>query len=320
MKKSDGSSLLPIAEQRLARAALARLAQPVASGKGRLVYLVGPAGCGKSALLYGLPAVTGSEFAAQFADASEKQTIPEFQERFRTVSVFVCEDIQPLNGRKETQQQLLAVIDELLAHGRDVVISSSKMPGQLEAFSAKLRNRFRGGTLVAVPLPGPDSRAILLRHFAQQRHVAFARDALALLAESLAVSPRELSGVVQQLAERHRSIKRADIEAFLQSDVPSITIRPVDVSRAVAAEFGVTQAALRSSNRSASLVLPRQCAMWLCRKLMDISFTKLGDFFERRHSSVMHAVQRLESRLQQEPKLRQRLAKIESTIRPTSNA
>jgi chromosomal replication initiator protein len=318
--------LIPIAEQRLARSALRRLLKPTAAGKGRLLYLVGPAGCGKSALLAEsfreLPSsqvpplqVTAAGFAAQLAEASSHQQVPEFQERFRFVSVLVCEDIQALERRPETLRQLLATIDELLAHGSDVIVTSTKLPGQLESFPAKLVSRLRGGTLLGIKPPGSESRAELLRLFGRQRRLAISRDALALLAESLEVSPRELIGVVTQLAELRRSLKRADIEEFLRQELPAKSLTPLKVSRAVAKEFGITLSALRSSRRSQALVLPRQCAMWLCRTLCHASYPELGAFFERQHSSVIHAVRKLEARLDKEPALRQRLARLEGACR-----
>lgn len=323
---TNAELLIPLAEQRLAKLALHRLTQPTTSGKGRLVYLVGPAGCGKSALLTEsfreLPSsqvlplkLTASEFAAQVAEASEAKQLPEFQERFRNVSVLICEDLQALEGRPQTLQQLLAILDELLAHGQDVVVSSTKLPGELDSFPAKLINRFRGGTIVPVKPPGPDSRADLLRLFARRSRLSIARDAIALLAETLAVSARELVGLVTQLAERHRPVKRSDIEEFLRHELPSKSMTPLAVSRAVARDFNLTLAALRSTRRSQALVLPRQCAMWLCRKLCQASYPELGEFFQRQHSSVLHAVRKLETRLDQEPALRQRLARLEAICR-----
>ncbi len=318
--------LIPIAEQRLARLALRRLLKPSAAGKGRLLYLVGPAGCGKSALLAEsfreLPSsqvpplqVTAAGFAAQLADASANQQLPDFQERFRSVSVLVCEDIQAIERRPETLRQLLAVIDELLAYGSDVIVTSTKLPGQLESFPAKLVSRFRGGTVIGIKPPGPDSRAELLRLFCRQRRLSISRDALALLAESVKISPRELIGIITQLSERRRSLKRADIEEFLNRELPTQSITPLKVSRAVAKDFGITLSALRSSRRSQALVLPRQCAMWLCRKLCHVSYPELGAFFERQHSSVIHAVRKMETRLDNEPTLRQRIARLESACR-----
>lgn len=323
--------LIPLAEQRLARAALKRLDKPSAVGRGRLLYLVGPAGCGKSMLIREFAAsqsevavITASEFAAQLAEDSDARKWSDFQERFRGQPIFICEDVHSLSGRVQTLQQLLAIVDELLAHGRDIVFSSTRLPGQLEEFPVKLVNRFRGGTILNIKFPGPESRASLLRHIVQREQLSMARDALALLAESIEVSPRELLGIVRQLkrtsntttTERARFIKRTDVEQFLQDADrnPTRTIRPADVSRAVASEFGVTMASLRSTSRSAALMLPRQCAMWLCRRLCGLSYPQIGTFFDREHSSVLHAVRRFELRLQEAPQIRQQIARIETTI------
>jgi chromosomal replication initiator protein len=262
--------------------------------------------------------ITATEFAAQLAESSDKKELPDFQQRFRAISVFCCEDIHAIAARPQTQQQLLAVIDELLAHGNDVIISSTKMPGQLESYLPKLVNRFRGGTILTIKLPSSESRLLLLRHFAQQTKVTIPREALALLAESVKVSPRELAGIVTQLAERRGLIKRETIEELLRQDYSTRKITPLRVTKAVATEFQVTLTALRSSTRSQVLVLPRQTAMWLCRKLCGTPLIQLGEFFERQHSSVLHAVRRHEERLKSDASLRLRMTQIELSITRSS--
>lgn len=318
--------LIPLAEQLLARSTLRRLLKSKSTGKGRLLFLAGPAGCGKSAILAesfrehpgsqgSSTQVTASEFAAQLAECSAKQQVPDFQRHFRSVSVLVCEDVHAIERRPETLKQLLAVIDELLAHGNDVIVTSTKFPGQLDSFPTKLVSRFRGGTVIGLEPPGLQSRIELLRLFCRQRHLTISRDGLALLAERLEVSPRELLGVVAQLSGLKRALKRVDIEIFLQREVPARSLTPLKVTRAVAKEFGLTLSELRSHRRSQALVLPRQCAMWLCRKLCRASYPEIGSLFLRKHSSVIHAVQRLESRLDREPILRRRLALLEAACR-----
>lgn len=323
---ANSTPLIAIAEQQLARSALRRLMTSNSAGKGRLLYLVGPAGCGKSALLAEsfrerassqVPTlqVTAAEFAAELADASDQNTLSEFQQRFRSVSVLVCEDLQAIERRPETQRQLMATFDELLAHGSDVIVSSTRLPGQLESFPARFVSRLRGGTILRIKPPGAESRLELLRLFSRQQRLSVSRDALALLADSLEESPRVLLGTVRQLTELRRSLKRADVEAFLKQEVPATSVTPLKVARAVAKEFGIMLSALRSSRRSQALVLPRQCAMWLCRKLCRASYPELGEFFDRQHSSVLHAVRKLESRLEDDASLRQRLARLEAVCR-----
>lgn len=323
MSRSHASSetLIPLAEQLLARTALSRLKKSARDGKGRLFYLFGPAGCGKTAIirefvtdLENVCLITATEFAAQLAESSDKRELAEFQHRFRAISVLCCEDIHGISGRSQTQQQLLAIVDDLLNHGHDVVVTSTKMPGQLDSYLPKLVNRFRGGTFLSVKSPDSESRALLLRHFAQQTKVTIPREPLALLADSLKVSPRELAGIVKQLAERRSLIKRETIEELLRQDYSSLKITPLRVTKAVASEFSVTISALKSCSRSQGLVLPRQSAMWLCRKLCGTPLIELGNFFNRQHTSVLHAVRRHDERLKVDAGLRSRMTQIELSI------
>lgn len=318
--------LIPIAEQRLARSVLQRLGHANSEGKGRLFYLVGPPGCGKSALLAEFFAtlpqtqapplrLTASEFAAQLAEASVARLIVPFQDRCRSASCFVCEDLQALEDRRESLQQLLAILDDLASLGVDAVVSSTKLPGELEGFPPKLLSRFRGGTILEVTLPLLESRVALLRHFAGRHRLSITRDALQYLADAAAVSPRELEGIILQLSKWGRPLKLSDIESFLASDFPHLPLSLNDICRAVAREFALPVSALRSRRRSHALVLPRQCAMWLCRDLCHASYPQIGRFFARQHSSVLHAVRLFESRLENDPALRHRLARVKSACR-----
>jgi chromosomal replication initiator protein len=318
--------LIPIAEQRLARSALRRLSRPNPDGKGRLLYLVGPAGCGKSALLTEFSAtlpetqapplrVTASEFAAQLAEASVARQIVEFQEHFRAASLLICEDLQALEERRESLQQLQLILDDLAAQGVDVVVSSTKLPSELEGFPPKLLNRFRGGTILEVTLPQLESRVALLRHFSRRHRLSMTHDALLHLADAATVSPRELDGFMFQLSKLGRPLKQHDIESFLASDFPLLPLSLSDICRAVAREFALPVSALRSRRRSHALVLPRQCAMWLCRVLCHASYPQIGRYFARQHSSVIHAVRLFETRLENDPALRHRLARVKSSCR-----
>lgn len=316
---SPADSLLVLPENRFAHAAIH--AEPPA----RTVFLHGPSGAGKSALaaqaVDRLLAVspkarvqhwTGSQFAAEFAEASSNRTIPLFQSLTRRFDLLVLEDVQALEGRPETQVQLLSLTDELLATDCRILWTSRKSPGGLARFLPKLVSRFRGGVLARMRLPGRDSRRLLIEHFARERRISAASAALDLLAEELAVSPRELLGVIEQLAALARHDRRPiDLELarkFLAHEPPARRLTLDDVCRAVARQFGTTVAELRSVKRARTAALPRQCAMFLARELTGSGMQTIGRYFGGRdHSTVVHACHRLAELLESQPDLRTQL-------------
>ncbi len=325
-------TFLPLPENRLAQTAVLEMAQPAPHRQGRLVFLSGPSGVGKSLLVLELTrllhgklrknksaSLTASAWAAELAEHSQNQTIADFQDRYRELELLICEDITALSGRKESQQQLSVVIDEILASGGRVLITSTVPAGSLRRFSRRLTNRFHGGVTASIPLPDFDSRVLLLNHFAAARQIALPVSAADTLANGLAVSPRELLAALIQLetVARRQNLPLSSTlaEHYLNTESPLQTATLSEVAKAVARQFGVPLSGLRGKKRAHGVVLPRQCAMFLARELTDHSLASIAQFFGRRHhSTVVHACKRLESELDCEPALRQHLAQIRAVL------
>jgi chromosomal replication initiator protein len=263
--------------------------------------------------------ITAAEFAAEFADASSRRAIPLFQTATREFDMFVIEDLQVLDRRRETQQQLLSLCDELAATGCQIVWTSRNSPGDMPNFSRKLVTRFRAGVTAQIRSPGLASRARLLQHFSLSRELALPGDAADVLAQGLPVSPRELwaaLGQVDSISRQHRRPINSDlVRRFLRQEVAPPKPRLEDVSRAVARQFGITSAQLRSRRQSRGVVVPRQCAMLAARQLTGRSLAQIGRFFGGRdHTTVIHACRRLRALLQQDPQLSLNLAQIEALL------
>jgi chromosomal replication initiator protein len=258
---------------------------------------------------------TAAEFAAEFAEASTRRTIPLFQSVTRQVDLMVLEDLQSLEGRPETQTQLLSLTNELLANECQIVWTCRKSPGELVKFLPRLINRFRGGVLAAMRLPGPASRQSLVEHFAASRQTGVTPAAMRNLASNLAVSPRELQAAVGRLAAIARQERRAIdadlVRKFLAHDLPPPKLKLEDICREVARQFGTTATDLRSRSRDRRSALPRQCAMFLARELTRGNLVQIGKFFGGRdHSTVVHSCQRFVALLEDDADLRSTLNQI----------
>jgi chromosomal replication initiator protein len=319
---------LVLPENRFAYEALSSIGE----GPVRPIYLYGPSGSGKSHLVrYGVrkfvgrhpgarvQQVTAAEFAADFATASSRKTIPLFQAATREFELVVIEDLQTLDRRRETQIQLLALCDELSASGCQVIWTSRNPAGELTQFSRKLVSRFRGGVTARVRQPGPAGRQQLLEHFAMSRQLTIPAEAAQKLAFGLPISPRELWAVLTQLdaIARHqrRPIDSDLVRRFLRHEVLVPRPRLEDVCRAVARQFGVSPAQLRSRIQSRAAVHPRQCAMLIARELTGCSLKEIGHYFGKHdHSTVIHACRRLKAEAPHDAELRLNLSQIEALL------
>lgn len=333
-------TFLPLPENRLAVAAVEEFFETPAPRSGRLVYLSGPSGCGKSLLLREFlrqdpsktrkpnsAMLTASEWAAEFAEASQNQTIDHFQEKYRSLELLILEDVTSLSGRRESQNQFQAVLDEILSSGGRVLLTATQPAGGLDRFSRRLVNRFHGGVTVSISLPDFDSRVQLLQHFAAARQIPLPTAVAELVSHALPVSPRELLAALIQLETLARrqnvSLTPTLAEHFLNQETMPQPATLSEVAKAVARQFDVPLSGLRGKKRAQGVVLPRQCAMFLARELTDQSLLAIAQFFGRRHhSTVVHACKRMESALHSEPALRQHLAQIRTALgaHPTASS
>lgn len=334
----DPSFLEPfllLAENRFAHAAIQRLTRHPRRNQSTLVYLYGPAGIGKSHLATQLRqtlvtnhpdmkhvSVGAAEFARQLMEAIERKKTSDFQQKYRCVDLFICEDIQALERRTPAQWELLSCLDTLLPAGQPVLLTCQKPPGQLKTFLPRLINRFRAGTCASIKLPSESSRFGLINHFARTRQIPLAPDAARFLAANLHDSPRDLLSTLDRLDLVARKKKcRFDLsfarQQLILKSARSLFSIP-QIAKAVARHFGVTLSALRSRSRSQSLTLPRQCAMVLARELTEAQYRQIGYYFGKRsHSTVVYACQRLAAHLPDEPDLRQELSQIRNTLYDT---
>ena len=318
--------LMLVPEIRLAHTAITQLGSRSRS-RPPSVYISGPPGTGKSHLARlflqadaGRKAsVLASEFAAELAEASQHKDVPGFQDRFRQLDTLVIEDLQALVGRRESQQQLLAVIDTMLGQGGRVLITASRLPGRLDRFDRKLVSRCRGGVVVSVRRPGPASRLQLLEHFASRHQVPLPVDVAQLLAQKITGSPRDLISALGQLETLSRisggvidtTMARSVVAGDAEAKPPGLA----QIARVVARHFGVSARRLRERSRAQHIVVPRQCAMLLVRELSGTIYSEIAAYFGcSNHTTVLHACRRMQQRLGNEPELRRLVHAIHAEL------
>lgn len=318
-----------LVENQFAAAAVERLGEAVPTDPGRLVFLYGPAGNGKSHLVRHFlwaearrpqpPRVahlTAAGLVAELDEAHQGGLVHDLREKYLGLDLFVCEDLAAIERKPETGRLLLAVIDETLAAGGRVLLTCSKAPGEMDAVSARLIDRFHGGVCAGIAPPGPPSRVQLLSNFARVRQLTVPGDVLQFLADHLPVSPRELKAAVVRLDALARSagaslINLALAERFVEESVAPPAPGLPEIAKAVAKQFAVTLTDLRTGGRTAATSLPRQIAMSLAREITGQSLERIAGYFGRgNHGTVIHARKKLAAKLEDDAGLRRDLAQI----------
>jgi chromosomal replication initiator protein len=312
--------------------ALAREASyAVARGRQRplkLLYLTAKPGMGKTHLaraiveeargaggervFYG----SAESFTNDFTSSLRARRMDHFKRRYRQrCDLFVLEDVQFLRAKKATQLEIFHTLTHLLDVGTRVVLTADRLPREIDALEQRLRSQMSAGFVAELEPPNATVRREILRAKAAAGGVHLPADCLELLTECVRGSVRDLEGVLIQLVASASLLKRKiDLEltrAALHKIAPDSAgprrLEPGAVIEAVAAFFRTRPERLAARSRRRDVLLPRQLAMYLCRRYTDAPLAAIGRALGRDHPAVSNAVKSIERRILESAPLRYRV-------------
>lgn len=312
-------------------------ARAIASNPGCVynpVFIYGTTGVGKTHLVNAIghavfeknPSakivyLSSEAFVNELIACLRHQRMDEFKKRFRKVDVLIVDDVQFLAGRERTQEEFFHTFNTLHEARKQIVLTSDKFPKDIPDLEERLRNRFEWGLTVDIQAPDTETRLAIVQQKAEVEGLSLSSDVAAYLADEVVSNVRELEGALTRLGA-HASLTHREITLEFAREV----LRPLlgdrrkeptaaDVQRAVCEHFGLSLTELKSKRRTQNLVFPRQIAMFLTRRLVNLSFPAIGDQFGGRdHSTVIHANNTISNRQTSDPALRVILERLERTI------
>jgi chromosomal replication initiator protein len=270
--------------------------------------------------------LTAERFRYQFVEAVRSQDPSAFKEKFRQIHMLLIDDLEFMQGER-TEQEFDHIINSLLDGGRQVVVASARAPNQIERLNERMRSRLQRGLVTELGGLDYDLRLkVLERRLAEKRAIdssfELSKDVLELLADRLTESGRELEGSITRLHatwQYMRTPLSIDIaETVIRDLVQGIEPRRVkieDILRIVSRHFGVSKGDLLSQRRHRSVVWPRQIGMYLAKQMTARSLPEIGRRFGNRdHTTVLHAIRKIEGVLTDNPKLRGELDELKKML------
>jgi len=320
----DDHSFLVLRENRLAFAAVTTLLAPSKSKEAHPpVTVYGPSGSGKSHLVRhairsfraSFPGekvvlLTAAQFGDEFAEASDSKTLASFVRKYRVATgLFVCEDLQALDGREETQTQFVSLWNDLATRHARMLFTVDRSPGEFRNASPRLINRIQGGACIGTSRYGSESREKLTAHFAQHLQLPITAPQAHRIAESAPRNGHELQGLLSSLRLRLKARPgdglAAAIDGLLGAEPEERNVTLNEIARAVAAVFGAKVNELRSDARDRRLATPRQVAMHVMREIGGAQLGEIGAYFGgRTHSTVLHSCRRIALQIDDDEALR----------------
>ncbi len=270
--------------------------------------------------------ITAERFMYHFMAALKVRDTLSFKDYFQSIDVLLIDDLQFLQG-KTMQQEFCHTFNSLVDAKRQVVIAADVPPSQLESIDQRMRSRLAGG--LVVDIEGPDlglRRSILQSKLAAVQRkdpsLLVADDVLEFVANRINGGGRELEGALNRIiASQHltRQPMTVDMAAFALRDLSQTAeltrIRVEDILRVVGRHYNVTRADLLSPRRARAVVRPRQIGMYLAKKLTSRSLPEIGRRFGNRdHSTVLHAVRKIEELMHADEKLAREITLLSRLI------
>ncbi|MEP3436970.1 MAG: chromosomal replication initiator protein DnaA [Hoeflea sp.] len=258
--------------------------------------------------------LTAEYFMWRFATAIRDNDALSFKESLRNIDLLVIDDMQFLQG-KSIQHEFCHLLNMLLDSARQVVVAADRAPWELESLDPRVRSRLQGGVAIEIEAPDYEMRLEMLR---QRMTIAQIEDAtldisediLAHVAQNITASGRELEGAFNQLLfrrsfEPNLTLERVDqlLGHLVNASEPK-RIRIEDIQRVVSRHYNVSRQELVSDRRTRVIVKPRQIAMYLAKTMTPRSFPEIGRRFGGRdHTTVLHAVRKIEGLIGSDTKL-----------------
>lgn len=299
------------------------------------LFIYGGVGLGKTHLMHAIghnilandPStrvyyVSSEKFTNELINAIKDDKNIEFRNKYRNVDVLLIDDIQFIAGKERTQEEFFHTFNALHDAVKQIIISSDRPPKEIPTLEDRLRSRFEWGLIADIQPPDFETRMAILKKKSDIENLNIPNEVMGYIVTKIKTNIRELEGALLRvkayatLTNQSINIDMATeaLKDIINSKNPKqITIDMIlDI---VSNYYNLRIEDFKSSKRTRNIAFPRQIAMYLCRKLTDISLPKIGEAFGGRdHSTVIHAYEKISDKLNNDENLQNAVNEIERKL------
>jgi len=265
--------------------------------------------------------MSAEKFMNQMIAAIQAGTTIAFRDKYRRADVLLIDDIQFLATKDATQEEFFHTFNALYGAGSQIVLTSDKPPREIEGLAERLVSRFHQGLVVDVKPPDLETRVAILQKRAVADRFYLPGPIALLIASHVKGNVRELEGCLLRLIAYTSMARRSEPTEEMAQDIlaefvhaESLAIDPETIVNSVVVHYGVTRDQLMGKRRTASVALPRQVAMHLMRRQTTLSLSEIGRIFDRDHTTVMHACDKIERLKHSDRRMKEVIERLAETI------
>ncbi len=267
--------------------------------------------------------VDSERFTIDFINSIQRNKTTEFSEVYRNVDLLIVDGVKFFSNKGKTQEEFFHTFNTLHNRGKQIVLSSDRPPKELNGIEERLISRFQWGLVVDIQQPDFETRLAILHAKAKAEDSSFclSDDVLEFMAVNITSNIRELEGALIRLLA-YASLEHCDITLDLAKQLlkdvclPKMKAVSIEfIQKTTADYFRIPDDMLRAKTRKQEIVMARQIAMYLCKKLTDASLKTIGlHFGGRDHSTVIHGLTAVEQMMVEDPKVRDQIEHIKNKI------
>ena len=319
----------------------------VAEDPGKIynpLFIYGNSGLGKTHLMHAIGNyivknsnkkvlyITSEQFVTDFVSMNRKDEsgtnfnyVEFFKQKYRNIDVLIIDDIQYLGGATETQKEFFHTFNTLYEGNKQIIISSDSSPDDLKKLEDRLRTRFGWGLAVDIFPPDIELRSAIIKKKIVGEDITkpIPEEVIEYMASTISGNIRQLEGALTRLIAYSATwgcditlpLAQEALKDYVNKGMISEKNDVAKIQKVVADYFQISVDELRSKKRNSNISFPRQIAMYLCRKLTDESFPKIGiEFGGKDHSTVMHSCDKIEKEIKNNKELAKTIDKLQKEI------
>lgn len=245
--------------------------------------------------------VDQNDFTNQFLNALQNNQLQQFQNFYLQVDLLILDDVQFLAGREKTQEMFFHIFNQLHQSGKQIIMTSDCPPRDLKGFQERLLSRFKWGLTADLQEPDFETKLAIIHNKMKSDGIEIPTEVAEYLAYSVDTNLRDMEGVLNSLIF-HATLLKKDIDLELAKEVLKNIVKEIqsDVSvdfiqKTVADYFKVELEAMKGKIKKREIVVPRQVAMYFCKRYTQLTLALIGENFGGRdHSTVIHALEMVE--------------------------
>ena len=304
------------------------------AGSFNPLFIYGDSGLGKTHLLHAIARQTrrlrpessivlvkGVDFTNELIEAIRGGTTSEFRDKYQKESLLLVDDIQFIAGKQQTQEEFFHTFNALYESGKQIVLTSDRPPKEMTQLEDRLRTRFEWGLMVDVEPPDYETRLAIIRNKAALLGINLPDRISSMIAENITANVRQIEGVLNKILAYSDLMGVMDEEAIMKAleDVVKNSNEyiptPESIIEYISKYFGIEPDVLQGQSRSRDITNARQIAMYLIRRMTNLSLKDIGKALGNRdHSTVMHSLEKVEAQMRSDPAFAETVKEITTNI------